>query len=76
MTKNTETTICKNCGSFFKRRTKNANARSKEGIRGKNTVTCSKECSKQWMRNKKGEKMKKEREYKRRLEKLKKERVI
>jgi len=43
-----EITICKNCGKLFRKRTKVSKGRSiKYGIRGKNTVTCSKNCSRE-----------------------------
>ncbi|MGV9142066.1 MAG: hypothetical protein ACOC1X_03925, partial [Promethearchaeota archaeon] len=70
-TKNTETAVCKNCGSFFERRTKVAAGKryTKVGIRPKRSVTCSRECSKMWSRLmcKSGVRQKKEEEWRERL---------
>ncbi|MFW6130597.1 MAG: hypothetical protein ACOC56_05370 [Atribacterota bacterium] len=80
MTKNTETAVCKNCGSLFERRTKIATGKkyTKTGIRGKGYVTCSKECSREWSRLmcKSGVRQKKEEEWRERLEKLNKKGII
>jgi len=79
-TKNIETTICKNCGSLFKRRKKpvQGSKSTKKGVRGKGYVTCSRKCSKEWSRLmcKSGERKRKEEEWKERLEKLKKMGII
>jgi len=79
-TKNIETTICKNCGSLFKRRKKpvQGSKSTKKGVRGKGYVTCSKKCSREWSRLmcKSGERKRKEQEYKVKLEKLNKMGVV
>jgi len=78
--KNIETTICKNCGSLFKRRKKpvQGSKSTKTGVRGKGCVTCSRKCSKEWSRLmcKSGERQKKEEEYRKGLEKLNKMGII
>jgi len=43
--KKSETIKCKICGKKFKRRTYNTNHKLPKGVRNKNAVTCSKECS-------------------------------
>lgn len=49
----TEKIICKNCGLPFQRLIKKASkGRLHPGVRHRRSVTCSRECAREWSRNK------------------------
>lgn len=52
----TDLVKCSNCNKTFRRfKKRNYHGRNKVGVRGKNCITCSPECSKKWIRRKKDE---------------------